>query len=407
MATVAASIIIPDPAEEQLQAGEHIVAGNPLRSAGRLFVGLLGLMIAVPSVADLYATEKLKIYGDFRFRLEQDWDSHRSNGSQRDDRLRARMRLRLGLAFKATDNIELGARLRSGSDDSQQSPHITIFDFDDNPTGDADFNFDKWYLKASSGNLSVWIGRNSLSIWKPNEEFWDDDITPMGASVGYDFKLSDKNKLSITGGLHSLPAGMRGFCGDMVHGQAVFQNTGDSVGFTVAAGVYDISKGSANDSDCDLLLRDNGRRDWTLWVGNLQVRFKAGNRPLKIGIDYMHNSKSYALTEPGITLANQNEKDGWDAYIVYGSSKKKHDWLLGYWYANIEQLAVNSSFNQDDWVRWGSATQTRATDTKGHEFRAAWGLGGGMNLVARLYIVDAITSGEDGKRFRLDFNYKF
>lgn len=108
---------------------------------------------------------------------------------------------------------------------------------------------------------------------------------PMGASIGYDFKLSDKNRLNIT-----------------------------------------------------------------------------GDRPLKIGIDYMHNSKSYALTDPGITPSNQNEKDDWDAYIVYGSTKKKHDWLLGYWYANIEQLAINSSFTQDDWVRWGSAAQTRATD---------------------------------------------
>lgn len=124
MATVATGIIIPDPAEEQLQAGKPVVSGNPLRSAGRLLAGLLGLMIAAPSMATLYENEQLKIYSDFRLRLEQDWDSHRSNGTQRDDRLRARIRLRLGLAFKATDNIELGVRLRSGSHDSQQFVHM-------------------------------------------------------------------------------------------------------------------------------------------------------------------------------------------------------------------------------------------------------------------------------------------
>ncbi|MGB5474944.1 MAG: hypothetical protein WBQ78_15895 [Gammaproteobacteria bacterium] len=44
---------------------------------------------------------------------------------------------------------------------------------------------------------------------------------------------------------------------------------------------------------------------------------------------------------------------------------------------------------------------------KGHELRAAYGLGDGMNLMARLYLVEAITSVEDGNRFRIDFNYSF
>ena len=30
-----------------------------------------------------------------------------------------------------------------------------------------------------------------------------------------------------------------------------------------------------------------------------------------------------------------------------------------------------------------------------------------MNVAARLYIVDAITSVQDGNRFRVDFNVKF
>jgi len=30
-----------------------------------------------------------------------------------------------------------------------------------------------------------------------------------------------------------------------------------------------------------------------------------------------------------------------------------------------------------------------------------------FGIVARLYVVEAITTDEDGNRFRLDFNYKF
>ena len=46
--------------------------------------------------------------------------------------------------------------------------------------------------------------------------------------------------------------------------------------------------------------------------------------------------------------------------------------------------------------------------------RGAYAISDRMNLVARLYIVDAIerrsptaTSKEDGNRFRLDLNFKF
>lgn len=82
-------------------------------------------------------------------------------------------------------------------------------------------------------------------------------------------------------------------------------------------------------------------------------------------------------------------------------------WLIAYYYAHIETFAVNSSCAQDDWVRWGSAVESRGSNLKGHEFRVAHRLRQGINLVARLYIADAITKIEDGKRFRLDLNLKF
>ena len=44
---------------------------------------------------------------------------------------------------------------------------------------------------------------------------------------------------------------------------------------------------------------------------------------------------------------------------------------------------------------------------EGSELRFAYALEKNMNLVARLYLVEAITTGEDGSRFRLDLNYTF
>ena len=105
-----------------------------------LKIFLLGSVLVAPSLAEakiaLDDEGKFKVYGDFRARLEADWDSQKSSGALRDDRTRARIRVRLGLTYTPTDNLEFGVRGRSGSDDSHQSPHITVIDFNDNSTGE-------------------------------------------------------------------------------------------------------------------------------------------------------------------------------------------------------------------------------------------------------------------------------
>ena len=54
-----------------------------------------------------------------------------------------------------------------------------------------------------------------------------------------------------------------------------------------------------------------------------------------------------------------------------------------------------------------SATETRASNLKGHELRFAYAFEKNINLVARLFLVEAITTAEDGNRFRVDLNFKF
>ncbi len=77
------------------------------------------------------------------------------------------------------------------------------------------------------------------------------------------------------------------------------------------------------------------------------------------------------------------------------------DWLL-----LREICAVNASYAQDDWVRFGSGTQTAGTDIEGHEIRLGYALSKRISLLARLYLVEAITTSQDGNRFRLDLNWR-
>ncbi len=360
-----------------------------LRRSIQLQIYLASLLLASAASAAIFEKDGFKLYGDFRARLEADFDSRRADGTERDDRTRIRIRARIGLEYAASDRFTFGLRLRSGSDDSQQSPHVTILDFDDNDTGDLHFNFDKWFVKGKRGKGWGWIGRNSLPFWKQNELVWDDDVTPAGVAFGLKHDRGERG-VEASAGYFSLPAGMREFSGNLGLAQVVLRRDR----FKLAGGLLDIDA-DPNDADGMLLLRGNGGRDYQLWILSLQ----AGIDKWTFGLDGIHNSESYPISEP-----LRDEVDGYVGSLKFSSSR---GWQAAYIYAHIEALAINSSYAEDDWVRWGNATQTRASDLEGHELRFTRDVGPGQNLVFRLYLVDAITSGEDGSRFRIDWNYRF
>ncbi len=375
--------------------------------AAAAYLLLMPCLLTPPAGAfELGKEGRAELSADFRLRFEADFDSQTAAGTARDDRNRVRVRARVNLSFAATESLELGVRLRSGSDASHQSPHVTVIDFDDNDTGDAHFNLDKWYLKGGRDKVSGWVGRNSFPFWKQNEFFWDDDATPAGLAAAFANPVGENGKVTLNLAYLSPPVGLREFAGNLAGGQVVYSRSGEPA-FTLAAGYFGFDA-NPNDADAATLLRGNGFRDYRILVGNAQLELGAGKRPLALGLDYMHNAESYSATDPDpFTAANRDQTDGFAVSAVWGQTESKGDWLVGYYYAEVETFAVNSSYSQDDWVRWGSAVETRGSDYRGHELRYARALGAGINLMARLYLVEAITTREDGNRFRVDVNYRF
>ncbi len=371
-------------------------------------VGLLLLTPAAPADAgiSLDGEDRVELAADFRFRLEVDWGSRQADGRQRQDRNRARVRVRVGLTLQPGEGLELGLRLRSGSEANHQGPHITVVDFDGNDTGDADFDLDRWYLRASRGRGWAWAGRNGLPFWGPHEFVFDGDVTPAGLAAGYGWRWRE-SELTVAAGHFTLPVGMRSFSGSLTSAQAVYARRIGATGLKLAGGVLAIDA-DRRDPDASRLLNGNGFRDYQIWAGSFELRRQLGRRPLTLSGDWIHNAESYSPADPDpFTAANFDQTDGWAVSLRAGSLDSKGDWLGGYTCARIETLAVHSSYSQDDWLRWGSAAETRATNMQGHELRLAYALSGTVNLVARLYLVEAITTVEDGKRFRLDLNYRF
>lgn len=374
-----------------------------------------GLIFSASSSSALYekkgllaGNDKLKVTADFRFRVETDWNSQKANGVERDNRSRLRIRARMGMDYSFLDHFNLGFRVRTAATDSQQSPHVTVHDFNGNNKGQGGVGFDKWYLKAKYENAWGWVGRNSYPFWKQNELFWDDDVTLAGGTFGYSFSLGNHHKFKLIAGGFALPSGKWNFSGAMGAGQLIYNtNFTDDLSLTLATGIYGIFSDDLS-SSTDRLLKGNGTRDYTLFQVNGQLKTHVYNIPLKFGVDYSHNIESYSATSVDSYEARYHDQvDGFVLSAILGDLKGQWGWQIGYYYAYLEGLSVNSSYAQDDWVRWGSATQTRGSDMKGHEFRAGLSPLKNLNMVVRVYLAESVDTNEDGNRVRLDFNYKF
>lgn len=366
----------------------------------------LGILLAAGAAsAQIRLDEegKLTLYGDVRYRFESDWDSKRPDGAARDDRDRMRLRARLGFSWKIAAPVTVGARVRTGRRTAQQSPHLTFWDLDDNPNDPAEVAVDRWFVRFEKGRTQTWLGRDSSPFWKQNELFWDDDVTLTGATVRQQLGGGARG-LQLVGGFYKLPDGMEDFAGNLAAGQAVYSRTRGELGFTLASGIFFLR----GDEGARHLRNGNGRRDYTIWTASAQARWSGDEGPVTLGVDFLQNLEDYSADDPDpSTAANRDRRTGFVASVVFGETTRPGAWLAGYYYSHIETLAVNASFAQDDWIRWGSEGQTDASDLKGHELRFAMAVARNLSVVARLYLVEAISSVQDGKRFRADLDYRF
>lgn len=359
-------------------------------------------------------TDRIKPFADFRVRMEQDWDSLQGDGSKRDDRLRLRIRLRAGLDFKINEQWNALVSVRTGPHKSQQSPHITIYDFDGGPEGPYEANFDRWYVKYKNKGFHAWAGRNELSFWHQDDLFVFDNITYPGAGVGYDHKFGPG---VLTSHLNyvALPAGMLDTAGTGVIGQLSWlQELGDRSGFRISA-AFSLTNADPDEPAGDILLTDNNKRDYSIGELSAEYRTRAFGKRLLIGGNIGHNFQNYDNAQLG--SFSEFHKDDVNKVVVelkWGNKGSPGDWLFAYYYAYIEALAANSSYISDDWVRWGDANQIRASNLKGSEFRARYTIRLNQNILARLFFVDAIdllepgdTTKETANRIRVDYNIAF
>jgi len=93
----------------------------------------------------------LTAYADLRLRYEKDWDSQNAAGVPRTDRDRGRVRARAGFNYQFSEQWSGGARIRTGNNRSQQSPHLT-FASNDDMRDDLEFVVDRYFAQFKGCN---------------------------------------------------------------------------------------------------------------------------------------------------------------------------------------------------------------------------------------------------------------
>lgn len=341
--------------------------------------------------------ERISLYGDLRLRYELDYDSVRGDGlSPREDRNRFRTRTRLGVKYAPNDSWLFDARLRHGNTNSQQSPHVTWWQDSGDDGEQSDFVVDRLYMARSGELADVRVGRQGLPFWKPHEQGWDDDVYIDGAALSGSF-----GAWRLHAGAWYLPDGEDDHDYDersgLFGGQILWSGEiGPKAKLTIADSLLFI------EDRAGVTNAINDDADFALNTLSAQLRSERFALPLTFGADYYHNFKNGPATD---SLAG--DVDGFTVYAKIGEMKKKGDFQVGYYFSRIEKYAVARYLAQDDYTRFGSATQTRSSDFEGHELRVGYAITDRVNVLARAYFVETLSDLEDGNRFRLDLNMKF
>ncbi len=377
-----------------------------------LIITLFFFVLINPSLfsqSDTTATKKLTFTGDFRFRIEQDWNSRKSDGTYRENRSRLRYRFRFGAKYQVTEWAEFGMRLRTGFREKQQDPQLTLGEgfkeFSTVPIG-----FEKLYFKAHYKNFSGWLGKNTFPFEKQNELFWSDNVFPDGVFVSglFPFESSFINSLKINASHFILSSSGSTFNEDQyLQGiQLVSKHWNDRL--TLFPSFYYFHQ-MPNIPD------GNETYNFDYSILHIGVKAKIIEKPhIDVGVDYYYNLENLNQND-SIPQKFKNQKNGVVASVNVGKLNDRGDWAVGTTFSYIEKYAVVDFLAQNDWVRWDYSSygspDGRVTNFKGLELNAAYLIRKNFRLKVRFFMVDQLiplgVSKENGNRIRLDLDIGF
>jgi hypothetical protein len=374
----------------------------------RILFIVLNLVFSISLLAQTDSIQsRLSFNADFRFRVEQDWNSKKSDGTFRDDRTRFRYRLRAGVEYE-DKSYNIGFRIRTGNPSKQQDPQLTLGEgfkeFGTLPIG-----LEKAYFKGKWNTFKFWVGKNTFPFEKSNELFWSDNVYPEGIFVGKGIRIKSDiiDSLDIRGGHFIMSAS-----GKLPGQDTYFQGYQAYIAFLenrfeLFPSFY-LFKNVPNIPD--------GNETFEIHYAILHVgtRLNLIKKPLlNIEFDYYKNLQNYNQID-SILSRFKEQKSGFVIGLNCGELKRKGDWIFEASYANLQQYSAVDFMAQNDWARWDYSSfgspDGRLTNFNGIELVTGFMIGKRASLKMKYYLVEQLIpygmTKETGNRIRLDLDVK-
>lgn len=349
---------------------------------------------------------KVALTGDIRYRYEMIGDDTLSSptGVPTADRYRDRIRARLAVTAKATDNLTVGIGMTTTENSDPRSGNQSLTGTFSKKAFDLDLAYFDWKF-ATWGNLIG--GKMKQPFVKPGQSlFWDNDITPEGLAVNfqsgmffgtaYNYWLTEQsgaeNTRTADTMLHGLQLGMRMPIG--------------ASNLMLAAHYYDLSAAVGRSP----FYNANANNNTTVTVGTTPVlvydyevidvsaEFNTmfGTLPFQVWADAAQNQ------DPS------DEDTAWAVGLLFGKASNSKTWEFGAGYQKVEKDALFAQLIDSDFAGGFS-------DNEGFVFRAAyapvknWTLNTTYFLTKRNAEVanSALQTEVDYDRLQVDFNVKF
>lgn len=391
-------------ADEQLQANTQY-----LKSEARgLRKDSAQQAVDVDKVKGADWASRVAIKGDLRYRYEMISDETLSGGVPAADRYRDRVRARLNLTAKATDNITVGIGVATTENGDPRSSNQSLTGSFSRKSLDLDTAYFDWKF-AAWGQLIG--GKMKQPFVKPGQSpFWDNDINPEGLAVGFQGGMLFGTAYNYWIDEVSGPRASR-TADTMLHGLQIGTRLPMGANtLMLAAHYYDLSAGQGrspfhdgdpNGNSTDTLVSGISSTQvlrYDFQVINLSAEFNArlGELPVQLWADVARNRDPDDLDT------------AWAAGVLFGKASGRRTWELGAAYQVIEKDALFGQLVDSD---FGSGV----TDSKGWVLRAGyaplrnWAINTTYYLSQRNVDVanGAGQRGVDHDRLQLDFNVKF
>jgi hypothetical protein len=343
--------------------------------------------------------DKLTLKGDFRYRYE----SIEKEGSE--DRVRNRIRARIGAEAKPTDDLKVGLRLSTSEDGDPVSSNQTLGDGSSRKDVFFDLAYMTWSPVSAKG-LSLTGGKMENPFVSTSDLVFDGDLNPEGAAVNYTLggdgldlmlnggyfwteeRSADKDDATMAGG--QIAAKMKSGDFHLLAGVGyyAFQNL---KGYTILG-----EKSYGNSTTGGEEDPVTGETAPLLYANEFEILDAVAEVGLNLGVP---------VAVYGDYAINQDADDDDTGYLVgfrLGKTKEPGSFDFNYNYRELEANAVLGAWSDSDFIGGG-------TNGKGHKLA----LGVQLTKVLKgnvTYFMDEIGltgPSKDYDRLQVDVSAKF